>query len=131
MSKRCSGGRDEPSIKKEIVYYEASMDLEKAKEEIARLQKLFEGACREARKAQLRAEEAESRLDAKPLGIVSLQKKNEELSEKNAELLNEIDRLKKEAAIREADAAAAAAASQLLSDRLMNEVAPKAAAAAA
>ncbi|GMT15389.1 hypothetical protein PFISCL1PPCAC_6686, partial [Pristionchus fissidentatus] len=95
----CLNGNDGPAQKKEMA--EDSVDsamLEKANKEIERLQKLFEGACREAGSALLRAEEAESRLDVKPFEIVALQKVNDELSEKIFDLANEVDRLKSEVA---------------------------------
>ncbi|GMT15392.1 hypothetical protein PFISCL1PPCAC_6689, partial [Pristionchus fissidentatus] len=98
MSKRGSDGDGGPPVKKEVVCEEESNDeLESAKKEIARLKKFFEGACREARKEQLRAEEAESRLDQKPVELVALRKRNIELLEKNTELCNEVYRLKSEA----------------------------------
>ncbi|GMT15377.1 hypothetical protein PFISCL1PPCAC_6674 [Pristionchus fissidentatus] len=98
MSKKRSNGgkRGKIEVKNEVIDLCDSGELENAKNEIERLRKLFKGACSRAREAELRAEEAEQRLDSKPIVSVDVQRENIELHVKVGELTRENERLMKD-----------------------------------
>ncbi|GMT15394.1 hypothetical protein PFISCL1PPCAC_6691, partial [Pristionchus fissidentatus] len=128
MSKRCFDGDGGPAVKKEVIDPE---ELERANDEIARLQKLYEGACIEAKTAQLRAEAVESRLEKKPTATVEVQKRNNELWEKISALTGEVEALKKKANIDAVATATAALAAKLEENRLTKLIVDVSATAAA
>ncbi|GMT15371.1 hypothetical protein PFISCL1PPCAC_6668, partial [Pristionchus fissidentatus] len=74
-----------------------SAEVDKLNAEQARLTRLFEGACREAHTAQLRAEAAENQLESKRFAVPEMVKENIELHKKVTELTRNNQRIKVEA----------------------------------